>query len=318
MAADTLDRLLTSMEVRLHASSVCAMRRGQSLAFGPFEATTLHFVLHGAGRVRIGDAPALRFGPRGIIIVPARQPHVVGTDGAEAPPIQADAHRAMLADGLVMFQTGKGAVETLLLCGQIPSPHGAALGLFDLLHEPLVEADGAPPGLLRHSFDLMRAELASPGFGTQAITEALMKQCLVAVLRQHLSHEGAGPPPRAAPAHPGLAHPGLARPGLARALLAILEQPAAPHSVESLAAVAGMSRASFAEHFARAFGQAPIDFVQKARLRIAARLLATTDLPVKVIAQSIGYAAPTGFSRAFRATYGADPSTYRLAGHAGS
>ena len=68
-----------------------------------------------------------------------------------------------------------------------------------------------------------------------------------------------------------------------------------------------------AEHFSLAFQQGPIDFVQKARLSIAARLLTTTDLPIKVIATSIGYVSRSYFSRAFRATYGADPSRFRFA-----
>ena len=60
-----------------------------------------------------------------------------------------------------------------------------------------------------------------------------------------------------------------------------------------------MSRASFAEHFSRVSGQGPIDFVQKPRLLVAAPTLATTGLPMKVIAQSIGFAGLTLFSRAF-------------------
>jgi AraC-like DNA-binding protein len=75
-----------------------------------------------------------------------------------------------------------------------------------------------------------------------------------------------------------------------------------------------MSRASFAEHFAQVYEQTPMEFVQKVRLRIAARLLTTTDLPVKVIASSIGYASRSHFSRAFRAAYGADPKTFRVMG----
>ncbi len=107
-----------------------------------------------------------------------------------------------------------------------------------------------------------------------------MKQCLVTLLRQHLLRDRGG-----SPLFEALHHPRLAR-----AVLAVIEAPAAPHTVESLASHAGMSRASFAEHFSRAFRQGPIDFVQKLRLRVAARLLATTDLPLKVIAQSVGYA----------------------------
>ena len=58
-----------------------------------------------------------------------------------------------------------------------------------------------------------------------------------------------------------------------------------------------------------------MDFVQKVRLRVAARLLTTTDLPIKVIANSIGYASRSYFSRAFRAAYGADPKTFRMLGN---
>jgi AraC-like DNA-binding protein len=76
-----------------------------------------------------------------------------------------------------------------------------------------------------------------------------------------------------------------------------------------------MSRASFAERFSQVYAQTPMDFVQEVRLRIAARLLTTTDLPIKVIASSIGYASRSYFSRAFRAAYGADPKTFRMLGN---
>ncbi len=65
-----------------------------------------------------------------------------------------------------------------------------------------------------------------------------------------------------------------------------------------------MSRTAFAERFSQIFGQGPMDFVQRVRLRIAARLLTATDLPVKVIASSVGYASRSAFSRVFEATYG--------------
>ncbi len=40
-------------------------------------------------------------------------------------------------------------------------------------------------------------------------------------------------------------------------------------------------------------------------------MLGTTDLPVKVVAVSVGYASRSHFSRSFSAAYGVDPSTYR-------
>ena len=51
--------------------------------------------------------------------------------------------------------------------------------------------------------------------------------------------------------------------------------------------------------------------MQKARLRVAARLLEVTDLPIKAIAASVGYAGSRSFSRAFEAAYGRLPTRYR-------
>lgn len=148
----------------------------------------------------------------------------------------------------------------------------------------------------------MLTEISGPSIGTQAMTEVLMKQCLIALLRRHLLHGGDSSPLFAA----------LHDRRLAKAVLAILENPAAAHTVESLAACAGMSRASFSDRFAQVFQQSPMDFVQKVRLRIAARLLTTTDLPVKVVC--IGYSSRSSFTRAFRAAYGVDPTTFRSVG----
>ena len=303
MAADTLDRLLAALAVRLHSFSVCEIQQGWRLAFSSFEAITVHYVLQGSGVLRVSNGPWLPFAPQSILVIPARQSHVVGDAGPAARMVHAEDRCSLLADGLVTFTAGDGSRDTLLLCGAISASHGGALGLFDLLREPMIEGF-SESGIVQPVFELMLAEVANPGLGTQAMTEALMKQCLIALLRRHLRRDDTG-----APVFLALRHPRLAR-----AVLAVIENPAALHTVESLASLAGMSRASFAGHFSQAFQQGPIDFVQKVRLRIAARLLATTDLPLKVVAQSVGYAGPTSLSRAFQTAYGADPTTYRRLG----
>ena len=300
MAADALDRLLTTLAVRLHACSVCQIQDGWGLAYSAFDAITIHFVLSGQGTFRVGTGPVLRFSARTALVVPAHQPHVIGELGAGVQLVRADEHCSMLGDGLVAFTAGDGSRDILMLCGMVSASHNSALGLFDLLREALIQDFSADPGV-SPVFDLMLAEVTRPGLGTQAMTEVLMKQCLIVLLRQHLLRDGIESPLFTALQHPRLA----------RAVLAILDQPADPHSVGSLADRAGMSRASFAEHFSRAFQQGPIDFVQKVRLRIAERLLTTTDLPLKVIAQTIGYASHPSFTRAFKQSYGAEPMTYR-------
>ncbi len=306
MATTHLDRLLTTLAVHLHSASVCVIGEGWRLAFAPFEAVTVHHVLAGAGVVRIGNGPPLPYAPGSIIVVPPRQPHVVGDAGPGAREVAAEDRCGPFADGLVSFSAGDGgAGGTLLVCGSVPLPHGRALGLFDLLREAAVVTPA--DAVSRHAFDLLRGEVAAPGLGTVAMTEALMKACLVALLRGRLRREDPGAP---SPVLPG-------DPRLARAVLSVLEGPGAPHTVAGLAERAGMSRASFADHFSRAMACGPMEYVQGVRLRAAARLLATTDLPLKVVATAVGYAGPTSLSRAFRAAYGTDPTGYRTLPDAG-
>lgn len=303
MSADVLDRLLTTMSVRLHAFAVCEIQEGYRLSFDPMEAVTIHYVLAGSGVLQIGSGASVAFSPHNIMVVPARARQTLG----EASPVHgeapADENCEMLADGLLKFTAGEGAPTTRIVCGMILATYGGTLGLFDHLSEPIVEnAEDVEP--LRHAFQEMIGELAKPGVGTRALTEALMKQCLILLLRQHLIHRSVDSPFFTA----------LQDRRLARAVAAILERPADPHTVDGLAALAGMSRSAFTERFSQVFDQSPIDFVTKVRLRLAAHLLTTTDLPVKLVAKSIGYASRSYFSRAFRAAYGQDPASFRTFG----
>lgn len=303
MRADTLDRLLITLAVRLHAFAICEIMHGSRLTFDPMNAVTIHYVLAGSGVLKAGDAPAVDFARHYMMIVPPQHSQSLET-GAVAQEIRGDERCKVLNDGLVTFTAGDGSRDLLVICGTLSASYAGAFGLFDHLPGPLVQ-DLSSEQAIRSAFESLLAEVASPGVGTQALTEALMKQCLILLLRRHLI---------AGEASPVFASLGDER--LTRALTAILERPAGPHSVERLASIAGMSRSSFAETFSSTFGEGPMEFVQRVRLRLAAHLLGATDLPVKVISSSIGYASRSYFSRAFRAAYGVDPSTFRATGGA--
>lgn len=303
MQVGLLDRLLVTLAVRLRSFSVCRIQQGWRLGFSPFEAITIHYVLRGRGSLRVGNGHWQEFGPHSALIVPARQSHVLGEAIEVVGEVKAEDHCSLHGDGLVTFAAGDGSPDILLICGQISASYDGALGLFELFRDPIVEVFSEESGLQR-SFDLMLAEVAAPTIGTQAMTEVLMKQCLIVLLRQHLTKSFAASPFLTV----------LQEPRLAGAVVAILEQPGAAYSVEGLATLVGMSRTSFSERFSEVFEQSPMEFVQKVRLRVAARLLASTDLPVKVIANTVGYASRSSFSQVFEATYGAAPATFRKFG----
>ncbi len=303
MRADLLDRLLVTLAVRLRSFSVCRIQRGWRLGFSPFEAITIHYVLRGSGSLRVGDGPWQSFTPHTIIVIPARQSHSLGAADDCLGEARAEDHCALHGDGLITFTAGDGSPDALFVCGQIADSYSGAMGLFELFRAPMVEAFPAD-SILQRSFELMLAEVARPSLGTQAMTEVLMKQCLIILLRQHLAGNDFTSPLLVA----------LQNPKLARAVLAVLEQPGAPYTVDSLAALAGMGRTGFAVSFSDVFGRGPMEFVQSVRLRIAARLLTSTDLPIKVIAGSVGYASRSSFSKAFEVEFGAAPTQFRLVG----
>ena len=301
MGVDTLDRLLTTLAVRIHAFAMCEIKSGWRLIFEPMDAITVHYVLRGSGTIRVSGGIDAAYAPFSIIVVPARVTQSLGETQAVQAEANAGENCGMLADRLVKFTAGDGSRDTIIVCATISASYGGALGLFDNLRGAVVD-DTSSNETMRHLFAVMLAEIAAPGIGTQALTEAMMKQCLILLLRRHLAELDARSPFFAV----------LQDRRMACVVAAIIEHPAAAHTVGSLASVAGMSRSTFAAHFAEAFGQTPIDFVHHVRLRLGADLLQTTDLPVKLIASSVGYASRSYFTRAFRTAYATDPRSFRI------
>jgi len=104
---------------------------------------------------------------------------------------------------------------------------------------------------------------------------------------------------------------GLADPSLWRALRAMLDDPAAPHGVDSLAEIAGMSRSRFAERFQATYGQGAVGFLRELRMARAAQMLSKGREPVKRVAQMVGFSSRSAFTRAFVEAWGQSPSAFR-------
>jgi transcriptional regulator GlxA family with amidase domain len=144
----------------------------------------------------------------------------------------------------------------------------------------------------------MLHELLAPGVGTRSFVSAAMKQIIILLARSKRD----GPV--------GLFQ-AVTEPHLGAAVAAVMQRPKDSHTIESMAEEAGMSRSRFCHHFAIAYRCTPRSFVQSVRLASAAKMLSSSELPVKAIAASVGYASRSHFSRAFNAKYGIDPSSYR-------
>ncbi len=84
-----------------------------------------------------------------------------------------------------------------------------------------------------------------------------------------------------------------------------------PYPLAALAESAGMSRYHFLRTFTRVTGVTPHQWLLRARLREAARRLATTHDPVTEIALASGFDDLSNFIRTFRAEFAAPPRQFR-------
>jgi AraC-like DNA-binding protein len=78
-------------------------------------------------------------------------------------------------------------------------------------------------------------------------------------------------------------------------------------NVAQLAALAGMSAATFHRHFKAATDMTPVQFQKHLRLQEARRLLLAEGSDVAQVGFTIGYESPSQFSREYRRMFGAPP-----------
>lgn len=100
-------------------------------------------------------------------------------------------------------------------------------------------------------------------------------------------------------------------PSLLRAVRYANDHISEPLTVEQLSRSAYCSRIHLTRLFKRHFGVAASVWVRSFRLGYARHLLATTDIPVKMIAAKVGYTDPLHFSAAFHKVMEQTPSDFR-------
>lgn len=91
----------------------------------------------------------------------------------------------------------------------------------------------------------------------------------------------------------------------------MLEHFAQPLRMEELARRAGLSLAQFERRMKKIFHLSAGQYLIRARIDLAARLLASTVIPIAEIAQRAGFSDQSALSRQFRQVTGFAPRDYR-------
>lgn len=294
-----LERLFENLALSVQPFATCVVSSGWRLRMARLDWVTLHFVLRGTGRLRVGKTPPQPLGPYSLAIVPRRRVHAL--EGGERASSEASADGGAPGDGPLQLVAGpEGDREMLVACGGLQARYAGGLGLFDLLVEPIV-LDFSDSEEMRAVFARLLEESGSPSVGREAMLNALMNECLVLVFRRLCDSPDCHLPWLRA----------LEDPRMAGVLGTVLERPERPYSLELLASMAAMSRSAFAREFAACFGRTPMAFVRDVRLRHAARLLRGTDLAVDAVARRVGFSSRSHFTHAFRDYFGRTPRSFR-------
>lgn len=87
-----------------------------------------------------------------------------------------------------------------------------------------------------------------------------------------------------------------------------------PLDIDTLARIAGMSRAHFSRIFTQVEGMPPSEFVMRERLRRATRLLLNAETTIKEISNICGFDDPNYFAKVFRRYFEVSPTEFRSTG----
>jgi AraC family transcriptional regulator, activator of mtrCDE len=293
-----LEQILDRLAIEIEPFAVCKIGRGWRLQMGRAPSATFHFVLRGEGWLRVGSDFSESIRPRCLGIVPPGVAHAL--ESGDPITREAAAQDVLDRSGDVLQLLAGGDDGLTVACGRGDASYGGGLRLFDMLRAPVL-VDFADSPQMQVIFERILEEERSQGVGAKAMTTALMNECLVLLLRR-LQADPECPLPWLA---------SLRDRRMAFLLEVVAEEPAAPHSVASLADMMFMSRSAFSQRFKELFGLSPLAFVNEVRLRKASELLLTTNLTVDAVARRVGYSSRSHFSRAFTARFDASPARFR-------
>ena len=298
-----LEKLFENLALTVDPFATCRLADGWRLRLPCRDWVTLHYTLVGDGELRLGSGEQLPIPGNSLAVMPPNLVHAIQC-GTVCNEIGIDGQGDPNAPLCELVAGPLDHVALTIACGRIQVSYAGGMGLFDHLKEAIV-LDFSDNSQMREIFEKLIDEYQKSGPACAAMMTALMNQCLIEVLRQAEAQADGTLPWLSA----------LDDPRLSKVIETILDHPEQSYTLESLASIAAMSRATFARHFEKCFARTPMDYLRDVRLRRAAQLLQVSSMPVDGVAGKVGYASRSHFSRAFHDQFGVSPVDFRKQYH---
>jgi AraC family transcriptional activator of mtrCDE len=280
----------------------CQLEREWSLHHPPLPTgqASYHLILHGECRLELPGLQTQRLRAGDIVLLPRSSVHVLAAGESSRQPHPA-LHKIHQPGRITQLRQGQGAGAFTMLCGRIHySPQATLLAA---LPEVLVinPAAAASRERLDAIITLMRLEAEGEQLANQSVVDGLSVILFTLVLRHYCEQEQALSGVFAV----------LQNKRLAKVALALLNDLSHSWSVEHMAVIATMSRASFVRAFAITAGMAPAAWLAQLRMERAQKMLQQSAISIAEVALAVGYPTLSSFSRVFRQHIGEAPQHYR-------
>jgi AraC family transcriptional activator of mtrCDE len=255
-----------------------------------------HMLTRGRARLQAAGGDEIEIAAGDIIVFPHGEAHRLyggQLSGATAGVVQLGDHPLRLVEN-----HGKGESADML-CGEFRFGVQGD-GLLRSLPPVMVVHTAAQPNL-RALVDVLQSESEGERPGAAAVLGQLAAALFTLILRAWMAQEEPLPGMFAV----------LAERRLQASLEAMMRQPEAPWTLEELAELCHMSRATFARLFTKAAGMPPAEMLTQLRMQTAAQLLGQEGATSARVAEAVGYQSEAAFSRAFSRHHGVGPGEFR-------
>lgn len=243
------------------------------------EQPSLHVVVEGSFHLVHDEQRVLELAPGDLVLVGAGRP---------------DAASRRHSFRCLPPAPGARSPRAELLSAMYAAAPAELPALAPIVHLPAADMRRSPG--LSAIVSLLRAALADPGSGQEALARSLLQPLLAYTLHSHRrTHEGTGNFDRR----------------IVRALQLMQAKSTERWTVAALAKAAGLSRAAFARRFLAELGVPPLRHLTGLRMQRAARRLTESDDSLAAIAAEVGYDSEFAFGRAFKRHMGEAPGAFR-------
>jgi len=305
---DPLSHLL--QELRLRESFYCRseLRSPWGMSFPDRDGATFHYVAEGSCCLGLGERTLL-LGSGDFVLLPRGKAHsFLDRPDTRLIPV-AQMPLSPTAPGASVLDVPGDGPRCVLFCGGLTFSGITAHPLVERLPDTILlrQTERDAYAWLQPTLDAMAREVADPRPGSPVVLLRLVELLVIQALRTWME----GCPMGAC----GWLQ-GMKDPQIGRSLALMHSEPGQPWDLESLARSIGLSRAVFAERFARLMGDSPKSYLTGWRMHLASIWLKEDRLTLAETADRLGYGSEAAFSRAFKRRFGMAPGGLKRRGNA--